>query len=180
MLRKRSILGYSTIIFGLLLVIFSIFSFIKPHLAMQVIATVFSCLIIISGLIDVLYFNKANEYSEYGSWLFLISGVLSVISGFTFLFNVDLTEMILTIMFPVWFIFRCTVQLMSLNFIHIAIGITLYIMSIIFNVSGILLAILMMSNPFTAEYALVYTIAIYSILIGTMSISIGFSKLGQK
>ena len=86
---------------------------------------------------------------------------------------------ILAVLFPLWFIAHCISRLMHLDMIRFTAGRTYYYISMIINILGLILGILMLVQPVYTFIAVGTLVGIYLIASGVETIVIAFSEMGS-
>ncbi len=109
----------------------------------------------------------------------LISGILSVMAGAVLLAHPDTGKWILSVLFPLWFIAHCISRLAHLDTIRFAAGKTCYYISLVINILGLILGIMMILQPIFTFIVAGTLVGIYLIVSGVEAIIIAFSKMGS-
>ena len=114
-MRSRSGFGWLQFLIGILLIVLGIWAFTDPDLALTGMVVACGLAAIIMGIADILLFVQVERYTGFGPSLALVSGILSVMSGIMLLAYPGAGVIILTILFPIWFIAHCISRLSHLS-----------------------------------------------------------------
>lgn len=178
---KRSTLGWVEIILGVLMVVLGIYTLVNPVMeTITAIVIVYAIAAIISGIADFVIYFRLERRGGFGSALMIISGILNIIVGILLLFNVGAGAWTLSILFPIWFIVRCIARLANLDFVKTFGSKFEYWVSLIANVLGIILGLIILFNPIASLLSIVYFVAFYLLLEGFSSLVAGFGNVGRR
>lgn len=86
----------------------------------------------------------------------------------------------MAILFPIWIIAHCISCLANLGFTRLVSGNTVYIISLIVNILGLMLGLTLFFNPWASALTFAYIVGLYLILLGVENILLAISKLGEK
>lgn len=102
-------------------------------------------------------------------------GILEIIVGIVFLFNMGLAVSVLAYTFAFWFIIDSVSGLLNVNRTR-ALGNGAYWFSFIINLLGVVIGISLLFNPITAGLTLSFLVGFYFLLFGIESIVLGIMK----
>ena len=176
---NRSALGWVEIALGALMLFLGIYMLLNPGVAIDTIVIAYAMIAIISGIADFVIYYRLEKRGGFGSALMILSGILNIVVGVMLFFNVNLGAWVLSIMFPIWFIFRCIARLANLDFVKTFGSKFEYWVILIANVIGIIFGILILFNPFAGAVSLVYFVTFYLLVEGFSSIIGGFGNIGK-
>ena len=108
-----------------------------------------------------------------------ISGILSVMAGARLLVYPNAGKWVLSLLFPIWFIAHCLSRLSHLNTIRFIAGNFVYWFTMIVNIIGLVLGIVMIFSPNISVAAVAYIVGAYLVLFGIDSIILAFSRIGE-
>ncbi len=151
-------------IVGILFLILAFFSFKNPLVDLLAIAILFGITALSNGIILIL--QKRNTPG-------IILGILNIIIGGVFLFNIGLSIMLVPYMFAFWFIVNSVSNLAALGSMQ-EVGKNFYWFSLIFNIIGILLGASLLFDPITSVLTITFLIGIYFIIAGVDLIVLAF------
>ena len=178
-MRRRSGFGWLELVIGILLILLGILAFLKPDLALTGMVFAYGLAAVIMGVADIILFIEVERYTGFGPILSLISGVLSVMTGFMLLVYPGTGVLVLTFLFPIWFIAHCISRLAHLHHIRLVAGSGMYTFTLVINVIGLVLGFLMILSPFFTLTAIRCFAGTYLILLGIDSILMAVSPMGM-
>lgn len=178
-MRNRSKFGWLQLIEGILLVLLGLYTFIHPSSAITGFVLLYAIMAVITGITDILLYIRVERYTGFGPVISLISGTFSVMVGIMLFVYPSAGEIVLTVLFPIWFIAHCVSRLSNLNRIRLFSGDFAYYFTLILNIAGLILGALMFVNPWLSWISIQYIVSFYLILLGIDSIILAFSKIGS-
>ena len=161
MVQDNGKLKWSSLIMGTLLLIVAVIIFSYPVKNFYTLTWLIGLLILINGVIQLLFRRAARALAGSGSGLIVVIGIIDIIFGLLVIFNVGASSTFFIFMFAAWFIVSSVIGLMTISKQNRLKG-----LSIIVNVLGLLLGIILLFNPMMGM-----------ILVSTM-IAITFAILG--
>ncbi len=178
-MRHRSGFGWLEFIVGILLILLGGFTFLFPARALGGLVAIYGVIAIVVGIGDILLYIRLERFVGFGPIVALVSGILSVMAGFMLLVYPRAGELVLSLLFPIWFIAHCISRLSHLHFLRLRAGNAVYWMTLILNVAGLLLGILMLADPLLSLFSSAMLVSLYLILLGVDSIFLAFSDMGR-
>ena len=160
MAQDNGKLKWSSLIMGTLLLIVAVIIFSYPVKNFYTLTWLIGLFILINGVIQLL-FRRLRALAGSGSGLIVVIGIIDIIFGLLVIFNVGASSTFFIFMFAAWFIVSSIIGLMTISKQSRLKG-----LSIIVNVLGLLLGIILLFNPMMGM-----------ILVSTM-IAITFAILG--
>lgn len=179
-MRKRSGFGWLELVIGILLILLGILAFARPDFALTSLIFAYGAAAVIMGIADIVLYIRVERFTGFGPILSLISGILSVMSGIMLLVYPRTGILVLTVLFPIWFIAHCISRLAHLGHIRFVAGNGIYYFTLIVNIIGLILGFLMIFNPFFTLTTIRYFASIYLILLGIDSVVMAFSRMGTR
>lgn len=161
MAQDKGKLKWSSLIMGTLLLIVAVIIFSYPVKNFYTLTWLIGLFILINGVIQLLFRRTARALAGSGSGLIVVIGIIDIIFGLLVIFNVGASSTFFIFMFAAWFIVSSIIGLMTISKQSRLKG-----LSIIVNVLGLLLGIILLFNPMMGM-----------ILVSTM-IAITFAILG--
>lgn len=161
MAQDNGKLKWSSLIMGTLLLIVAVIIFSYPVKNFYTLTWLIGLFIFINGVIQLLFRRAARALAGSGSGLIVVIGIIDIIFGLLVIFNVGASSTFFIFMFAAWFIVSSIIGLMTISKQSRLKG-----LSIIVNVLGLLLGIILLFNPMMGM-----------ILVSTM-IAITFAILG--
>lgn len=178
-MKKRSGFGWMELIIGILLVLLGIMSILRPGSILTWVVVIYGLVAILTGIADIIFYCKMDQFTGFGPTISLISGILSVMTGFMLLVHPGAGKWALAVLFPIWFMAHCISRLSHLTFIHRLTGPGSYYFTLISNIIGIVLAFIMLLMPDITYLSLGIIIGVWLILLGIDSIILGAGKIGS-
>lgn len=161
MAQDNGKLKWSSLIMGTLLLIVAVIIFSYPVKNFYTLTWLIGLFILINGVIQLLFRRAARALAGSGSGLIVVIGIIDIIFGLLVIFNVGASSTFFIFMFAAWFIVSSIIGLMTISKQSRLKG-----LSIIVNVLGLLLGIILLFNPMMGM-----------ILVSTM-IAVTFAILG--
>lgn len=178
-MKKYSGFVWMEIVVGVLLILLGIFTFLRPGSLLTGIVAIYGLIAVITGIDDILTYIRLEKYTGLGPVVSLISGILSVMCGFMLLIYPDAGKWVLSLLFPIWFIAHCISRISHSYIFRLAGKKFSYLFTLIVNVIGVVLGVMMFFNPlltFMTMRFMGYIVAIYLVLLGIDSIMAAFHR----
>lgn len=103
----------------------------------------------------------------------------SLVSGVAVLIYPELGAIMLTVLFPIWFISHCISRLMQIHHIRFVAGDSIYVFTLVVNIIGIILGFMMLLSPLFTLSAIRCFAGCYLILLGVEDILTAISRMGR-
>lgn len=179
-MRRRSGFGWLELIIGIVLIVLGVLAFAKPGLALTGLTFAYGIAVVVMGVADIVLFLEVERYTGFGPMLSLISGVLSVMTGLMMVVYPGTGVVVLTVLFPLWFIAHAISRLVHLGHIRFVAGNRIYWFTLIVNVIGLILGFLMAFNPLFTLATIRCFASVYLILLGVDSVVMAVSRMGNR
>lgn len=179
-MRRRSGFGWLELVIGILLIALGVFTFANPGFALTGLAALFGAIAIVMGVADIVLYVRVERFTGFGPVVSLISGILSVMSGFMLLVYPNAGRWVLSLLFPIWFIAHCISRLSQLNTIRFHAGSGMYYFTLVVNIIGLILGFLMILRPVISILSIGWIVGFYLILLGVDSIVLAVSNMGRR
>lgn len=179
-MKQRSGFGWLTLIEGILLIALSIHTFMHPERTLTGFIILYGAVAVIMGIVDILLYVHISRFTGFGPIISLIFGTFSVMAGIMLLVHPDAGKLILSFLFPLWFIAHCISRLANLNTIRSFSNSFTYYVTLIFNIIGLILGALMIANPWVSFLSMRFIVGIYLLLLGIDCIIIAVSNIGSR
>lgn len=179
-MRNRSGFGWLDFLIGVLLLALGVLAFIRPDLALTGLVCAYGIAAVVMGVADLLLYIRVERYTGFGPVLSLISGIVSVMSGIMLVAYPRTGVLVLTVLFPLWFIAHCISRLTHLNHIRLVAGEGIYTLVLVINVIGLVLGFLMLLSPLFTLTTIRCFAGVYLILLGIDSIAMAMSPMGRR
>ncbi|MBF2756474.1 MULTISPECIES: DUF308 domain-containing protein [Staphylococcus] len=161
MAQDNNKLKWSSLIMGTLLLIVAVIIFSYPVKNFYTLTWLIGLFILINGVIQLLFRRAARALAGSGTGLIMVIGIIDIIFGLLVMFNVGASSTFFIFMFAAWFIVSSIIGLLTISKQSRLKG-----LSIIVNILGLLLGMILLFNPMMGM-----------ILVSTM-IAITFAILG--
>ena len=135
---------------------------------------------VVMGVADIILYIEVERYTGFGPILSLIAGILSVMSGVMLVVYPRTGVVVLTVLFPIWFIAHCISRLAHLGHIRFVGGNGLYYFTLVINIIGLILGLMMFMSPLLTLTTIRYFASLYLILLGIDSVVMAFSRMGTR
>lgn len=135
---------------------------------------------VVMGVADIILYIEVERYTGFGPVLSLISGILSVMSGIMLVVYPRTGVLVLTVLFPIWFIAHCISRFTNLNHIRFVAGNGVYYFMLIINIIGLILGTLMILSPLLTLTTIRCFAGIYLVLLGVDSVVMACSRMGKR
>ena len=179
-MRRRSGYGWLELAIGVILIVLGVLAFAKPDLALTSLVFAYGAAAVVMGVADIILYIQVERYPGFGPVLALISGILSVMSGVMLVVYPRTGVVVLTVLFPIWFIAHCISRLAHLGHIRFVGGNGLYYFILAVNIIGLILGFLMLMSPFLTLTTIRYFASLYLILLGIDSVVMALSRMGRR
>lgn len=174
----KSNFSLGNLILGILFIIVSIISFKNPSANLTSLAIIFGIVTIIDGIYKLYLKVKIKELLGYKSIALIITAILSIIIGILLLTNLYTTILALPFIFSIWFTIR-SINGLIFSDLSRPIGTLFFILTIVINILGIIVGIILIKNPMIAAFSLSYLIGSYFMIIGIFNIIQAFYNNGN-
>ena len=178
-MKRRSGYGWLELIMGILLILLGIFTFIRPTETLTGVVIIYGIIAVLTGIADIVFYIKIDRHMGFVPTISLISGLLSVMAGVMLLAYPAAGTWVLSLLFPIWFIVHCISRLSHLNIIRMTAGNFYYGFTLIVNIIGLVLGVIMILNPIISIISVGYIIGAYLILLGIESVVVALSNFGS-
>ena len=179
-MRGRSGFGWLELVIGIVLIVLGVFAFAAPDLALTGLVFAYGIAAVIVGVADIILFIEVERYTGLGPLLSLVSGVLSVMTGLVLVVYPSTGVLVLTLLFPIWFIAHCISRLTQLNHVRYVAGSGVYRFALVINIIGLILGCLMILRPLFTLATLRYFAGFYLILLGIDAVVTAVSRMGTR
>ncbi len=179
-MKYRSAYGWVNLIIGVLLIALGIVSFARPIEFLTSLVVLYGLAAVITGIVDIVFYCRMERHVGFGPTVSLVSGILSVMTGFMLLVYPGAGRWALTLLFPLWFIAHCISRLSHLNFLRLRAGRGYYYFVLILNILGLALGCLMLLSPRLSMLSMNAVIGAYLLLLGADCVAEGFSALSGR
>ena len=179
-MTRRSGFGWLQLAIGIALIVLGALALAHPDLALNGMVVAYGIAAVVMGVADILLYIRVERYTGLGPILSLISGILSVMSGVMLMLYPRAGVLVLTVLFPIWFIAHCVSRLMHVNHIRYVAGDGVFSFALVVNIVGLILGFLMLLSPHTTLSTLRWFAGIYLVLLGMDGVVTAVSRMGTR
>ena len=162
---QKSHFNWLSLILGILLIFGSIVSLQDPTGNLVSITIFIGLLGIIKGIFILIFHSKMKKAFGKSVTSLVFVGVFDIILGFILLTNITYGIIALPFLFAIWFIVDSVTALFSLD-IAKEVSTAYYWFSLIINVIGIFLGVMLFFDPITSALTLSFIVGFYLMMIG--------------
>ena len=163
---KRNEFKWIDLLVGIIFVLISIYTFRNPGLSLSGFVVTYGILAVISGVADISFYVRLERHTGFGPVVALVAGILNILLGFFLIMNSEIGAFAVAILFPIWFIAHCIGQLTNIGLIRLCGSEAQYWVTLIVNVLGLILGIMLLFNPFASAVSMVYIAGLYLLFVG--------------
>lgn len=160
-------------ILGVLSLLLAFFAFNNPVISIFSVAVMFAVGAILKGIFELFFRKKLRQFSGYSSTFLIVIGIIDILIGVFFLFNLSSAILTLPILFGLWVIFDSIGTLTTASPIR-EFSTAQYWLTIVIGIFGIVIGFLVIVNPLSAYIAITTLIGIYFMLYGILNIVYAF------
>ena len=179
-MSRRSGFGWLELAIGVILIVLGVLAFAQPDFALTSLVFAYGVAAVVMGIADIILYIEVERYTGVGPILSLISGILSVMSGIMLTIYPRTGVLVLTVLFPIWFIAHCVSRLAQLNHVRYVAGNGPYYFALVLNMIGLILGFLMCLRPLFTLATLRYFASFYLILLGIDAVVMADSRMGTR
>ena len=172
-MRRQSDIGWTELIIGIILIIFGLFIVRQPVGIITWIVIVCGVLAILTGIADIILYVRMERFTGFGPILSLITGILSVMAGFMLIVHPGAGTWAIAMILPIWIIAHCISRLSHLQYMKMHYGMTYYTISLILNILGLLVGILLIFRPMITILSMGVLVGGFMIIEGVELILVG-------
>jgi len=173
--RDRWGFDWREFITGVLFIIAGIFIFRHPDAGLVTLGLLFSIIAIAHGITQIAGFFEIRKYTPRASWLLMLAGILDVIFGLLFLFNIPAGIVGMTVLFAIWFFIDSIANLFNVGHLR-DLGTIWFVVSLILDILTVVLAVLIFMQPVVAAVSFAALIGIYLIIFGINALVVAFAR----
>lgn len=178
-MRRRSGFGWLELVVGIGLIVLGVWAFIRPELALGGMVLAYGVAAVATGVADIILFIRVERYTGFGPILSLVAGILSVMSGVMLVAYPGAGALVLTMLFPIWFIAHCISRLSHLYHIAVVAGRGMYYVTLVIHIIGLILGFFMLLSPLFTLTAIRCFAGANLILLGIDGILMAISPMGM-
>ncbi|EOH95839.1 hypothetical protein UAY_03265 [Enterococcus moraviensis ATCC BAA-383] len=170
---SRRGIDWGSMILGILFVLTALVSFQDPAGNLIAIVMVFALFAILKGIFEIFVRNRLKELTGYKAYAPIILGVIDIIIGVYFLFNLNIGVAALPFIFAVWFILDSVFGLFALDLAK-SVSPGYFWFTLVVDILGIILGVMLLMNPLSSALTLSFLVGFYFMLFGITHIVYAF------
>ena len=172
-MNRRTDIGWTELIFGLALIVFGVIMLRQPAGVLTWLVVICGIIAIFTGIGDIILYVKMERFTGFGPVISLVTGILSVMTGFMLLVYPGAGTWALAMVLPIWIIAHCISRLSHLQYMKMHYGMTYYTISLILNILGLLVGILLIFRPMITILSMGVLVGGFMIIEGVELILVG-------
>lgn len=165
-MRRQSDIGWTELIIGIVLILLGIFIVKQPVGILTWIVVVCGILAVLTGIADIILYIRMERFTGFGPIVSLVTGILSVMAGFMLIVHPGAGTWAIAMILPIWIIAHCISRLSHLQYMKMSFGSTYYNLSLILNILGLIVGILLVFRPMITIFSIGVLVGAYLILEG--------------
>lgn len=158
---------------GILFILVALISFYDPAGNLASIVIVFAIFAIGKGIFEILARNRMKELTGYKAIMPIVIGVIDILVGIFFFFNIGAGIVALPYIFAIWFILDSILALFTADLAKL-FSTGYYWFTIVIGILGIVVGCLFFVNPITSALTLSFLVGLYLMLYGINEIIYAF------
>lgn len=162
---QQGTFNWSLFLLGILYILIAILSFNMPGANLLALVIIFAVRAFLKGAFEIFIRNRWQNITGQKGTATLVLGVLDIIIGIFFLFNLHAGLTILPYIFAAWFILDSIHTLMIGDIYRLASD-GFYWLKLIMSILGFILGIILLFVPITSALTLAFLIGFYFMSIG--------------
>nr|WP_259336027.1 DUF308 domain-containing protein [Staphylococcus devriesei] len=155
---------------GTLLLIVAVIIFSYPVKNFYTLTWLIGLFILINGIIQLMFRRATKALAGGGTGLIIVIGIIDIIFGLLVMFNVGASSEFFVFMFAAWFIVSSLIGLFTISKQSALRG-----LSIIVNILGLILGVILLFNPMMGMVLVSTMIAITFAILGVTYIIDGLA-----
>ena len=174
-MTERSGLNWVELMLGVLFVIMGAYTLLNLEVAFNSFLVAYGIIAIVTGIADIFLYTNMKTHTGAAPSFSMITGIVSIIVGIVVIFVAKTISWVIIFILAIWLVSHCVSRLFNLGFVKSMVGNRAFTLSLIINILGLLLGIVLMFNPLYAVIYVGYIISIYLILVGFSSVVYAFN-----
>ena len=172
-MNRRSDIGWFELIVGIILIIFGVVIMRQPVGVLTWIVILCGLIAVISGIGDIVLYVKMERFTGFGPVISLVTGILGIMAGFMLIAHPGAGTWAIAMILPIWIIAHCISRLSHLQYMKMHYGMTYYTISLILNILGLLVGILLIFRPMITILSMGVLVGGFMIIEGVELILVG-------
>ena len=173
MLEEKKSVDWISLITGICFIIVSFIAFKNPYASLASLVIYFGIIAIVKGVGGVFIYKKIKDFTRLNIKLFFWISIIDIILGLILMFNIEAAVSVVPFVFAIWFIIDSINDISFGRYLRFIPG-RLYELNIAINIITLILGIMMLYNPLSASFTVVYLIGMYLTISGVKYIAYAF------
>jgi uncharacterized membrane protein HdeD (DUF308 family) len=142
---------------------------------MLTLSFIFAIIAITRGIATLAAFSKLHEMTGGRAWISLLAGIVDVLVGALFLFNLETGVIALSYFFAIWFLIDSIANLLNASHLREA-GMVWFILNILFDILSIFISLLLFMQPVLSAVGIVTILAMFFVVWGINALVLAFAR----
>lgn len=160
---------------GVALIIAGIVVLHHPGATMATLTFLFALVAIIRGIATLASFSRLRALTGGLSWVSLVAGVLDILLGIVFLFDLQAGAITLAYLFAIWFLIDSVAGLINAGHMRSA-GTGWFILTLVLDVFAVIVSLLLIMQPVVAAVGMIVLLAADFLILGLNAILVAFAR----
>ena len=160
---------------GILFILAALIAFSNPEASLVSLVIFFGVLAILKGCFSLFIRRKLAQYTNVKSTGLIVIGIIDIVLGGLILGNIEIGIVTLPVLFAIWFILD-SISNLATSGISKLVSNTYYWFTIIINILGIIIGVMLLANPVSSALSLVFLVGFYFMWMGILNVIAAFSK----
>ena len=166
---------WSEFMTGIIFLIVAYCLFNQPGKTLSGLVIVIAIAAIIRGIAKISAYSRLRQETGMRATLMLVDAIVDVILGILFILNIPAGVAALGYIFAFWVLFDSIVALLNVGHLK-QFNTGLYIVSMILNILGVIVGILLLMDPVVTAVTMVTLVGFYFAFFGINAIIIAFAR----
>ncbi len=173
--RTRMGFDWGEFITGVALLIGAIVMWRNPGATMMTLSFIFAIIAIIRGVATLAAFSKLRELTGGLAWVSGLAGILDIVVGVLFVFNLETAVLAIAYFFAAWFLIDSIANLLNAGHLRRA-GTVWFVINIVLDVLSIFVGLLFIMQPVISAVGIVTLLAMFFFIWGVNAIITAFAR----
>ncbi|AUX11370.1 hypothetical protein C0213_02770 [Latilactobacillus sakei] len=166
---------WSELMTGIIFLIGAYFLLNKPQATLSGLVIIVAVAAIIRGVAKISVYGQLRQDTGIRATVMLINAILDIVIGLLFIFNIPAGIFTMSYMFAIWFLLDAVVGLLNVSHLK-QFNMGLYMLSIILNVLGLIVGLLLLMHPVVAAVTMTTLLGFYFVIVGVNAIVIAIAR----
>lgn len=176
MTNTKKSFSWGEFLLGVLFILIGFVAFWDPVGNLLSLTVIFGVVALIKGIYELFFRRLVREYIGFSSVWLTVLGIVDLVIGILFLFNLYKGMMVLPYLFAIWMIVDSVFNLLMLEY-YKAEGKNQYWFALIVSIITICIGVFLFVRPIVAALTLSFLVGIYFIWFGILMLISAFSEI---